>query len=191
VPTRPFTANIVEFQSPTMPLTAATTSVNLLTIFDSGQSQITFTVRRPTVDFASTSLSTADPTVTVKGTLTGYGKVENIELGGNAGTVSTEADDAFQFVIPNVAVNPGKNMLEGSITSIDGVVHPFSVVVERRPRLSFDFVRRAIHTLSRARLTELLDEYGVDFQLDEETTQALRAAGADQNLLDAIRDAAP
>jgi hypothetical protein len=87
-------------------------------------------------------------------------------------------------------VEPGKNTLLGTIVGADGSRHPFSVVVERRPRLSLDFVRRAIPTLSRARLLELLDEYGVDFQLDEENTKQLRAAGADASVLEAISEAA-
>jgi hypothetical protein len=73
---------------------------------------------------------------------------------------------------------------------IDGTQHAFSVVVERKPRLTLDFVRRAIPTLSRARFADLLDEYGVDFQLDDATIKQLRTAGADQSLLEAIAEAA-
>ena len=189
--TQPLAANILEFQSSPMQLQSATTSLNVLTISDSGQSQLSFSVRKPTIAFASTALYTPDPTIAVKGTLTGFGEVERVEVGGEAATLTRTADNSVAFVTPGVPVNPGKNTLQGTITNANGSLHPFSVVVERRPRLSLDFVRRAIHTLSRARLTELVDEYGVDFRLDEDKTKLLRAAGADQSLLDAIRDASP
>lgn len=191
LPTRPITKNIVEFQSAPRRLEDAATPVNLSTNSDSGQSQITFTVRKPTISFASMTLYTADATATVKGTIAGYGEVERIELEGKAASVTRTPNNSFWFITPNLPVNPGKNVLQGTIIGVDGSTHSFSVVVERRVRLSLDFVRRAIRTLSRARLLEILDAYGVDFQLDEETTKQLRAAGADEKLLDAIADAGP
>ena len=99
-------------------------------------------------------------------------------------------DSSVGFVTSDIPVDLGKNTFLGTIVSADGTRHSFSVVVERRPRLTLDFVRRAIQTLSRTRLLELLDEYGVDFPLDEVSTKQLRAAGADQTLLDAIGEAA-
>jgi hypothetical protein len=126
----------------------------------------------------------------VKGTLTGYGEIERVEIDGRAATLTRNPDNSVGFETPDIPVEPGKNALRGTIVGVDRVQHPFSVVVERRPRLSLDFIRRAIQTLSRARLLELLEEYGVDFQVDEETTKQLRAAGADQSILEAIAEAA-
>jgi len=186
--TRPITKNIVEFQSAPRRLQDAATTVNLLTIFDSGQSQITFTVRKPAITFASATLYTSEGTATVKGTVVGYGEVESINLGGQAASVNRNADNSFSFVTSGLLVNPGKNVLQGTIVDAAGTKHPFSVVVERHVRLTLDFVRRAIRTLSRTRLLEVLDQYGVDFRLDEETAKQLRAAGADQKLLDAIAE---
>ena len=188
--TRPITMNVVEFQSAPVLLQSAATSVNLLTIFDSGQSQMMFTVRKPTITFTPTTLRTPDATAVVKGTLTGYGEVERVELDGRAATLTSNRDNSVLFETPSIPVQLGKNTLLGAIVGADGAQHPFSVVVERRPRLTLDFVRRAIHTLSRARLLELLDDYGIDFQLNEETERQLRAAGADTSLLEAIGEAA-
>jgi len=169
---------------------SAATSVNLLTMFDSGQSQMMFTVRKPTITFTPTTLRTPDATAVVKGTLTGYGEVERVELDGRAATLTSNRDNSVLFEIPGIPVQLGKNTLLGAIVGADGAQHAFSVVVERRPRLTLDFVRRAIHTLSRARLLELLDDYGIDFQLNEETERQLRAAGADTSLLEAIGEVA-
>jgi hypothetical protein len=188
--TRPISINIVEFQSAPLLLQSATTTVDLLSICDSGQSRLMFNVRKPAIAFASTTLLTPDATATVKGTLAGYGEVERVELDGRASTLTRNPDNSVGFETPDIPVEPGKNTLLGTIVGADGSRHPFSVVVERRPRLSLDFVRRAIPTLSRARLLELLDEYGVDFQLDEENTKQLRAAGADASVLEAISEAA-
>jgi|SRR5450755_456799 hypothetical protein len=190
IPTRQISLNIVEFQSAPVPLQSAATAVNLLSICDSGQSQLMFTVRKPTITFATTPLRTPDATADVKGTLTGYGEIERVELDGKAATLTRNTDNSVGFEAPGIPVELGKNTLLGTIASADGARHSFSVVVERRPRLTLDFVRRAIPTLSRTRLLELLDEYGVDFQLDEGTTKQLRAAGADQSVLEAIGEAA-
>jgi hypothetical protein len=188
--TRPISMNIVEFQSVPVALQSATTAVNLLSICDSGQSQLIFSVRKPTITFASTALQTPNATATVKGTLTGYGEIERVELDGRAATLTRNPDNSVGFETPDIPVEPGKNTVRGIIVGADRVQHPFSVVVERQPRLSLDFVLRAIRTLSRARLLELLDEYGVDFQLNEETTKQLRVAGADQSMLEAIAETA-
>jgi hypothetical protein len=189
--TRPITMNVVEFRSAPVRLESPATTVNLLTIFDSGQSQMSFTVRKPTITFAATTLRTADPTATVKGTLTGYGEVERVELDGRAATLTVNPDHSVAFETPAIPVKPGKNTLLGSVVGADGTERSFSVLVDRQPRLSLDFVERAIHTLSRARLLELLDEYGVAFALNDDNRKQLRAAGADQSLLEAIEEAAP
>jgi hypothetical protein len=191
IPTRPITMNVVEFQSAPVRLQSPATSVNLLTIFDSGQAQMTFSVRKATITFAATTLRTPDPTATVKGTLIGYGEVERIEVDGRAATLTVNPDHSVAFETPGIPVKPGKNTLLGTIVGADGGQHSFSVLVDRQAKLSLDFVQRAIATLSRARLLELLDEYGVDFTLNEETKKQLRAAGADQSLLEAIDEAAP
>lgn len=191
IPTRQISINIVEFQSPAVPLQRATTAVNLLSICDSGQSQLMFTVRKPAITFATSTLRTPDATATVKGTLTGYGEVERVELDDKAATLTRIPDNSVGFEVPGIPVEVGKNILPGIVVGADGARHPFSIAVERRPRLSLDFVRRGIRTLSHPRLLELLDEYGVDFQLDEDTIKQLRAAGADQSVLDAIREPTP
>jgi hypothetical protein len=188
--TRQISLNIVEFQSAPVPLQSASTAVNLVSICDSGQSQLMFTVRKPAITFATIPLRTPDATADVKGTLTGYGEIERVELDGKAATLTRNPDNSVGFETPGIPVELGKNTLLGTIVNADSARYSFSVVVERRPRLSLDFVRRAIQTLSRTRLLELLDEYGVDFQLDEGTTKQLRAAGADQSLLEAIGEAA-
>ena len=187
--TSPISANVVAFQSTPMPLQSPTTAVNLLAIFDSGQTQMIFNVRKPAINFALTSLLTPDPTATVKGILTGYGEIERVQLEGKVATLTTNPDNSVAFETPDIPVQPGKNTLMGSIVSADGTRHPFSAVVERKPRLTLDFVRRAIRTLSRARFLELLDEYGVDFEVNDENKKELRAAGADQALLEAIAEA--
>jgi hypothetical protein len=189
--TRPITMNVVEFQSAPLRLQSPATSVNLLTIFDSGQSQMTFSVRKATITFAAPTLRTPDPTATVKGTLIGYGEIERVELEGRAATLTVNPDHSVAFATPGIPVKTGKNTLLGTIVGADGSQYSFSVLVDRQPKLSLDFVERAIPTLSRARLLELLDEYGVDFRLNEETKKQLRAAGADQSLLEAIDEAAP
>ncbi len=191
IQTRPITLNIVEFQSAPVALQGATTAVNLLSICDSGQLQLMFAVRKPTITFTTASLQTPDTTATVRGTLTGYGEIERVELDGSAATLTRNPDNSVGFEARGILVEPGKNTLRGTIVGADRVQHAFSVVVERRPRLSLDFVRHAVQILSRARLLELLDEYGVDFQLDEETRKLLQAAGADQTMLEAIAEAAP
>ena len=188
--TRQISTNIVEFQSAPVLLQSTATAINLLSICDSGQSQLMFTVRKPTITFATTPLRTPDATANVKGTLIGYGEIERVELDSKAATLTRNPDNSVGFETPGIPVELGKNTVLGTIVSADGARHSFSVVIERRPRLSLDFVRRAIQTLSRTRLLELLDEYGVDFQLDEGTTKQLRAAGADLTLLEAIGEAA-
>ena len=188
--TRPITANILEFQSAPLQLQSASIAINLLSICDSGQSQLMFTVRKPTITFANTPLRTPDATADVKGTLTGYGEIERVELDGKAATLTRNPDNSVAFETAGIPVDLGKNTVPGTIVSADGKRHSFTVVIERRPRLSLDFVRRAVPTLSRTRLLELLDEYGVDFELDEGTTKQLKAAGADQTLLEAIAEAA-
>ena len=187
---RPITTNILEFHSAPVQLQNASTAINLLSISDSGQSQLMFTVRKPTIMFANAPLRTPDATADVKGTLTGYGEIDRVELDGRAATLTRNPDNSVGFETAGIPVDLGKNTLQGTIVSADGTRHSFSVMIERRPRLSLDFVRRAIQTLSRTRLLELLDDYGVDFELDEGTTKQLRAAGADQTLLDAIAEAA-
>ena len=186
IPTRQISLNIIEFQSAPVPLQSASTAVNLVSICDSGQSQLMFTVRKPAITFANIPLRTPDATADVKGTLSGYGEIERVELDGKAATLTRNPDNSIGFETPGIPVELGKNTLLGTIMNADGARYSFSVVVERRPRLTLDFVRRAIPTLSRTRLLDLLDEYGVDFQLDEGTTKQLRAAGADQSLLEAI-----
>jgi hypothetical protein len=188
--TRPISANILEFQSAPLQLQSASIAINLLSICDSGQSQLMFTVRKPTITFANTPLRTPDATADVKGTLTGYGEIERVELDGKAATLTRNPDNSVAFETAGIPVDLGKNTVPGTIVSADGKRHSFTVVIERRPRLSLDFVRRAVPTLSRTRLLVLLDEYGVDFELDEGTTKQLKAAGADQTLLEAIAEAA-
>ena len=190
IPTRQISTNIVEFQSAPVQLQSTETAVNLVGICDSGQSQLMFNVRKPGITFATTPLRTPDATADVKGTLTGYGEIERVELDGKTATLTRNPDNSVEFEVSDTPVDLGKNTLAGTIFGADGARHSFSVVVERRPRLTLDFVRRAIPTLSRTRLLELLDVYGVDFQLDEGNTKQLRAAGADQSLLDAIGEAA-
>jgi hypothetical protein len=187
---RPIMKNVVEFQSTPVQLQGGTTSVTVATTFDSGELQMTFAIRKPAITFAAGVLRTADPTATVKGTLIGYGEVERVEIDGKVAALVRNPDSSIAFETAGIAIQPGKNTLQGAIVGIDGTQHAFSVVVERKPRLTLDFVRRAIPTLSRARFADLLDEYGVDFQLDDATIKQLRTAGADQSLLEAIAEAA-
>lgn len=191
IPIRSITPNVVEFRSFPLRLQSPTTSINLVSIFDSGQAQLIFIVRKPRIDFAPGTLRTSDPAATVKGTIFGYGEIERVELDGKAASLTRNADNSVGFETPSVPVKLGKNTLLGTIVDVDGSEHPFSVVVERQFRLSLEFVERAIHTLSRERLLDLLNEYGVNFELDAETEKQLRAAGADKSLLEAIGEAGP
>ena len=83
-----------------MLLQSTATAVNLVSICDSGQSQLMFTVRKPAITFATTPLRTPDATADVKGTLTGYGEIERVEVDGKAATLTRNPDNSVEFEAP-------------------------------------------------------------------------------------------
>ncbi|HLK33098.1 MAG TPA: hypothetical protein VKT29_08405 [Terriglobales bacterium] len=181
--------NVAEFQSTVVPLAGDLTAVQVTLQTDIVRPQIEFSVRRPRVRFAMLPLETHDATYTLRGTLIGYGDVQAVRLLGVRGAIQRNADGSTSFELPNVPMEVGKNVLTGSVYTAEGVREPFEANVTRIRRLDMAYIQEAMHVLSRARLLELINERGVDFQLDDLNEKVLRAAGADDALLLAISKA--
>ena len=161
---------------------------------DKSETHITLKVSRPEVRVLEPAVGgeTSDAEVRVRGVASGFSEVENVEVGGVRATLRRRGDGSVEFEAEKVPLALGPNTLQGFVASAGGQREPFKVEVKRLPppgppALSEKEVTDALTSgMTPARVTALVKQYGVDFELTDEAEKRLRAAGADDTLLLAI-----
>jgi len=188
---------VVEFDARDLALEPGINPVVItVTATDKSEAHLTLRVTRPEVRlFAPASGSeTQDADVKVRGIASGFSGVESIEVAGVRATLRRRNDDSIEFEAEKVPIALGPNTLQGFVASSGGFRHAFQVEVKRLPppgppALSEKEVTDALSSMPPARVTALVKQYGVDFELTDEAEKRLRDAGADANLLLAIAKA--
>jgi hypothetical protein len=99
-----------------------------------------------------------------------------------------------EFEAASVPLAIGPNTLQGYVLTRSGVRQNFRLDLKRLPppgppALTLAEVEKALADLPKKRVAEMVDQYGVDFDLTDEAEKRLRDAGADTNLLLAIAKA--
>jgi hypothetical protein len=188
---------VVEFDARDLSLEPGINPVVItVTATDKSEAHLTLRVTRPEVRlFAPVSGSeTQDADVKVRGIASGFSGVENIEVAGVRATLRRRDDGSVEFEIEKVPIALGPNALQGLVASSGGPRQAFKVEVKRLPppgppALSEKEITDALASMAPARVTALVKQYGVDFELNDDAEKRLRAAGADANLLLAIAKA--
>ncbi len=191
---KPLAPQTVEFDLRELALNPGANPVVIaVTATDSASAQMIFTASRGEIrvlDPAANS-ETSEPAVKVRGLVLGMRDVDRVEVAGVAAALRPAGSDV-EFEAAAVPLKEGPNTLRGSVLTRAGLREEFSVDVKRLPKAGPPPLTRAevMEALGKgvppARLSALVGQFGVDFQLTDEAEQALRAAGADANLLLAI-----
>ena len=187
-----------EFLLPTLAVAPGTTSVLVLaTATDKAEAHLVFSVMRPEVKVTAPApgAQSSDATVAVRGVATGFRELDRVEVAGQRATLTRQPDGSVQFEIAALPVPVGDSTLQGSAISTSGHAETFSVAVKRLPpagppALGLKEVLDALENrVPKPRLLALIDQYGVDFALNDDIERQLREAGADSDLLLAIAKA--
>jgi hypothetical protein len=186
---RALSPKVAEFLGGPIQFTDAVTPVQVKMVSAGGESELNFKLRKPVVQWPHIPLETRHSVYTLEGRLTGYGKVQAVDVGGRAARLQNNPDGSSEFVVPDLPVNPGDNLLTGVITTAQGTRETFPVKIYRYRRLSLSDIKAGLQKLSTRRLLDLIAERGVDFPLNPATERELRAAGAGSEVLRAIADA--
>ncbi len=194
---KPLAPQTVEFDLRDLPLGAGMSAVVVVaTATDKSVGQMTFRVTRPEVRVLEPGAGseTQEAAVRVRGLAVGFAEVEKVEVGGQSATLRRREDGSVEFDAASVPLALGPNALEGYVLTRSGVRQNFRLNLKRLPPpgpppLTLAEVERALADLPRRRVATMIDEFGVDFELNEEAERRLRAAGADSDLLLAIAKA--
>jgi hypothetical protein len=119
----------------------------------------------------------------------GFQDVDKVEVAGQAASLRRREDGAVEFEVAGVPLTVGPNALQGYVLTRGGVRQNFNLNLTRNPppgppSLTLEEVETALQNgLSKAKITALATQYGVDFELTAEAEKRLRDAGADASLL--------
>lgn len=187
-----------EFLLPALALAPGSTSVLVLaTAADKAEAHLAFSVMRPEVKVTAPAPGAqfTEATVAVRGVATGFRELERVEVAGQRATLARQADGSVNFEIAALPVPVGESVLQGSAVSSSGHSESFTIAVKRLPppgppALGLQEVLDALSSnVPKPRLLALIEQYGVDFALNADIENQLRAAGADDDLLLAIAKA--
>jgi len=191
---KPLAPQTVEFDLRDLPLgTGMSAVVIVATGTDKSVSQMTFRVTRPEVRVLepSTGTEVPDAAVKVRGLAVGFQDVDRVDVAGQAATLRRRDDGSVEFEAASVPLAIGPNALQGHVLTRSGVRQSFRLDLKRLPppgppALTLAELENALANLPKKRVAEMVDQYGVDFDLTDEAEKRLRDAGADTNLLLAI-----
>jgi hypothetical protein len=194
---KPLAPQTVEFDLRDLPLSSGVSAVVVVaTATDKSVGQMTFKVSRSEVRVLEPGAGseTADAAVKVRGLAVGFPDVDRVEVAGQAATLQRRADGTVEFEAANVPLTLGPNALQGYVLTRGGLRQSFSLNLKRNPppgppALTLAEVENALANLPKKRVAEMVEQYGVDFALNDETEKRLRDAGADASLLLAIAKA--
>ncbi|HYX71020.1 MAG TPA: hypothetical protein VE825_17930, partial [Terriglobales bacterium] len=187
-----------EFLLASLAIGPGTSSVLVLaTATDKTESHQVLSVMRPEVKITAPApgAPVSEATVAVRGVASGFRELERVEVAGKSAALSRQPDGSVQFEVAAVPVPVGESTLQGSAVSSSGHSEPFTIAVKRLPppgppALGLKEVLDALsNRVPKARLLALIQQYGVDFALNEDIERQLREAGADSDLLLAIAKA--
>jgi hypothetical protein len=184
----------VEFDLRDLPLSSGMSAVVVVaTATDRSVGQMTFKVTRPEVRVLEPSAGseTQDEAVKVRGLAVGFQDVDKVDVAGQSATLRRRDDGAVEFEAANVPLAVGPNTLQGYVLTRSGMRQSFSLTLKRNPppgppALSLAEVEQALANLPKKRVEEMVEQYGVDFELTDEVEKRLRDQGADTHLLLAI-----
>jgi hypothetical protein len=184
----------VEFDVQNIAVNSGRSAVVILaTATDKSVGQMTFTVSRAEVRILEPTANseTTGATLKVRGLAVGFHEVEKVEVAGTAASLHKRDDGEVEFVAENIPLTLGSNTVQGVVTASNGVRENFQVTLQRRALpLTLKEVQKALHDgISPGRVSALVTRFGVDFSLNAETEQSLRAAGADNTLLGVLANA--
>jgi len=188
---KPLAPQTVEFDLRDLPLSSGTSAVVVVaTATDKSVGQMTFKVSRSEVRVLEPGAGseTTDAAVKVRGLASGFADVDKVEVAGRTATLQRRADGTVEFEAANVPLTLGPNALQGYVLTRGGMRQSFSLNLKRNPppgppALTLAEVENALANLPKKRVAEMVEQYGVDFELTDETEKRLRDAGADANLL--------
>jgi len=194
---KPLAPQTVEFDLRDLPLgTGMSAVVVVATATDKAVGQMTFKVTRPEVRVLepATGAEVKEETVKVRGLAVGFQDVDRVDVAGQATTLRRREDGSVEFEAASVPLVIGPNALQGYVLTRSGVRHNFRLDLKRLPppgppALTLAEVENALANLPKKRVAEMVEQYGVDFDLTDEAEKRLRDAGADTNLLLAIAKA--
>lgn len=194
---KPLGPQTVEFDLRDLPLSSGVSAVVVVaTATDKSVTQMTFKVSRSEVRVLEPGAGseTTDAAVKVRGLAVGFPDVDKVEVAGQAATLRRREDGAVEFEAASVPLTVGPNTLQGHVLTRGGTRQSFSLSLKRNPplgppALSLAEVENALANLPKKRVAEMVGQYGVDFELTDETEKRLRDAGADASLLLAIAKA--
>jgi hypothetical protein len=184
-----------EFLLPALAVAPGSTSVLVLaTSTDKAEAHLVFSVMRPEVKVTAPApgAQSTEATIAVRGVATGFRELERVEVAGQRATLTRQPDGSVHFEIAALPVPVGESTLQGSAVSSSGHSEPFTIAVKRLPppgppALGLKEVLDALNNrVPKPRLLALINQYGVDFALNEDIERQLREAGADSDLLLAI-----
>lgn len=183
------------FQSAGLVLRPGVNDVAIAATFVNGSSkqmQARLNRQEIAIDGASDGapLEVTSPTVRVAGKITGIRGVEDVQLAGVHARIQHAPDGTVLFDTDEIDIAPGRQDLQGMVQAAGGE-QSFVVPIERvkgLQSLSFNRVEEALrkHIMPLAGLRQLVQQRGVNFQLDDEAEARLRSLGADSNLILAI-----
>jgi hypothetical protein len=194
---KPLAPQTVEFDLRDLPLGAGMSAVVVVaTATDKSVGQMTFKVTRPEVRVLEpgTGSETTDAAVKVRGLAVGFADVDKVDVAGRSASLRRREDGSVEFEAASVPLAIGPNALQGYVLTRSGVRQNFRLDLKRLPppgppALTLAEVENALANLPKKRVAEMVDQYGVDFELTDETEKRLRDAGADTSLLLAIAKA--
>ena len=194
---KPLAPQTVEFDLRDLPLgTGMSAVVVVATGTDKSVSQMTFKVTRPEVRVLEPSSGAAlpDAAVKVRGLAVGFQEVDKVDVAGQSATVRRRDDGSVEFEAASVPLAISPNALQGYVLTRSGVRQNFRLDLKRLPppgppAFTLAEVEKALADLPKKRVAEMVEQYGVDFELTDEAEKRLRDAGADTNLLLAIAKA--
>ena len=191
---KPLAPQTVEFDLRDLPLSSGMSAVVVVaTGTDKSVGQMTFKVTRPEVRVLEpgTGSEVSDATARVRGLAVGFQDVDKVDVAGQAATLRRRDDGSVEFEAASVPLAVGPNALQGYVLTRSGVRQNFRLDLKRLPppgppALTLAEVENALANLPKKRVGEMVEQYGVDFDLTDEAEKRLRGAGADTNLLLAI-----
>jgi hypothetical protein len=190
----PLSPQLVEFESSPAPMNPVSNPVSVTAqASDNAQAQIAFNVIRPDIRVAEPPVGyqSSSPAVTVHGTVFGMHDIRRVNIGGVNANLVKRNDGGVDFDAPNVPLQIGMNTIPGFVSRADGQDDTFTVAARRLPPgpppLTLPAILSGLRVgVSQQRIIALIGEKGVDFALTEDAEKLLRAAGAQDPLMEII-----
>ncbi len=185
--------DIVLFQTPAFELPPGTVPMKIAVIANNDtHADFAFNATRPQIAIAQPGGSVRDAAVTLHGTVVGLHNIQKLNVAGKTVELQKKPDGTFDFTVPNVPLELGTNVISGYAVQSNGERQVFDAAVKRMPPqkpLTIQQIEGGLKSgISAAVMMGLVKDRGVDFELTPLMEKRLRAAGADDGLLDAIND---